>query len=98
MFSSLQERLSKEIHESLNTKRKLEDEALAFFHRSQTKLILVACVKTTPQLLFSEKKKNTKQRRKVKIPTVAIVENMSFFICDGCEKKHEIFQTGSGVP
>lgn len=34
----------------------------------------------------------------VKIPTVAIVENMSFFLCDGCDKRHEIFQSGSGVP
>ena len=32
----------------------------------------------------------------VKIPTVAIVENMSFFVCDGCSKRHEIFQRGSG--
>jgi ATP-binding protein involved in chromosome partitioning len=31
----------------------------------------------------------------VKIPTAAIVENMSFFVCDGCGKRHEIFQGSS---
>ena len=31
---------------------------------------------------------------KVMIPIVGIVENMSYFICDGCQKKHEIFSRG----
>lgn len=31
---------------------------------------------------------------KVMIPIVGIVENMSYFICDGCDKKHEIFSRG----
>ncbi len=31
---------------------------------------------------------------KVMIPIVGIVENMSYFICDGCNKKHEIFSRG----
>jgi ATP-binding protein involved in chromosome partitioning len=31
---------------------------------------------------------------KVNIPIVGIVENMSYFICDGCGKKHEIFSRG----
>jgi ATP-binding protein involved in chromosome partitioning len=31
---------------------------------------------------------------KVMIPIVGIVENMSYFICDGCGKKHEIFSRG----
>jgi hypothetical protein len=29
------------------------------------------------------------------IPIVGIVENMSYFICDGCGKKHEIFARGA---
>jgi ATP-binding protein involved in chromosome partitioning len=28
------------------------------------------------------------------IPIVGIVENMSYFVCDGCGKKHEIFSRG----
>ena len=31
---------------------------------------------------------------KVMIPIVGIVENMSYFICDGCGKQHEIFSRG----
>ena len=31
---------------------------------------------------------------KVMVPIVGIVENMSYFICDGCGKKHEIFSHG----
>jgi ATP-binding protein involved in chromosome partitioning len=31
---------------------------------------------------------------KVNIPILGIVENMSYFICDGCGKSHEIFSRG----
>lgn len=31
---------------------------------------------------------------KVMIPIVGIIENMSYFICDGCDKRHEIFSRG----
>ncbi|MGH7831295.1 MAG: Mrp/NBP35 family ATP-binding protein [Candidatus Binatia bacterium] len=31
---------------------------------------------------------------KVMIPIVGLIENMSYFICDGCNKKHEIFSRG----
>ena len=31
---------------------------------------------------------------KVMIPIVGIVENMSYFICDGCGKEHDIFSRG----
>ena len=34
---------------------------------------------------------------KVMIPIVGIVENMSYFICDGCDKKHEIFSRGGAL-
>ena len=26
-----------------------------------------------------------------------MIENMSYFICDGCDKKHHIFKSGGGV-
>ena len=32
----------------------------------------------------------------VKVPVLGIVENMSYFICDGCEKQHDIFPRGGG--
>ena len=31
---------------------------------------------------------------KVMIPIVGIIENMSYFICDGCGKEHDIFSRG----
>ena len=31
---------------------------------------------------------------KVNIPTLGVVENMSYFVCDQCEKRHEIFTSG----
>jgi ATP-binding protein involved in chromosome partitioning len=31
---------------------------------------------------------------KVAIPCLGVVENMSFFVCDGCNKRHEIFFHG----
>jgi ATP-binding protein involved in chromosome partitioning len=31
---------------------------------------------------------------KVMIPIVGVIENMSYFVCDGCGKKHEIFSRG----
>ena len=31
---------------------------------------------------------------KVNIPCLGVVENMSYFICDGCDKRHEIFTHG----
>ena len=32
----------------------------------------------------------------VKIPVLGLVENMSYFLCDGCDKKHFIFDEGGG--
>lgn len=32
----------------------------------------------------------------VGIETLGLIENMSYFICDGCQKKHTIFSSGGG--
>lgn len=34
---------------------------------------------------------------KVSIPTLGLVENMSYFVCDGCDKHHQIFSQGGAV-
>ena len=31
---------------------------------------------------------------KVNVPVIGIVENMSYFICNQCNKRHEIFSSG----
>lgn len=33
---------------------------------------------------------------RVRIETLGVVENMSYFLCDGCDKRHEIFAHGGG--
>lgn len=49
-------------------------------------------VVTTPQDLVSMiVKKAVKMAEMMNVPVIGIVENMSYFICDECEKKHYIF-------
>jgi ATP-binding protein involved in chromosome partitioning len=33
----------------------------------------------------------------VDIPVLGLIENMSYFVCDGCGKEHEIFSRGGGA-
>jgi ATP-binding protein involved in chromosome partitioning len=32
----------------------------------------------------------------MKVPVLGVVETMSYFVCDGCDKKHYIFRDGGG--
>jgi ATP-binding protein involved in chromosome partitioning len=32
----------------------------------------------------------------VNVPVLGVVENMSYFVCDNCDKKHYIFRSGGG--
>lgn len=34
---------------------------------------------------------------KVNIPILGLIENMSYFMCDGCDKRHEIFSNGGAI-
>jgi ATP-binding protein involved in chromosome partitioning len=52
---------------------------------------------TTPQdVSVLDAKKGLKMFQKVSVPVLGIIENMSYFICDNCEKKHYIFRQGGG--
>ena len=56
-----------------------------------------AIVVTTPQdVSLIDAKKGLKMFEKVNVPILGIIENMSYFICDGCDKKHFIFKNGGG--
>ncbi len=52
---------------------------------------------TTPQQIsLIDAEKGVKMFQQVKVPVLGVVENMSYFVCDGCDKKHFIFQSGAG--
>jgi ATP-binding protein involved in chromosome partitioning len=56
-----------------------------------------AVILTTPQEVSAlDAKKGLKMFQKVNVPVLGIVENMSYFICDECSKKHYIFRQGGG--
>ena len=52
---------------------------------------------TTPQdVSVLDAKKGLKMFQKVSVPVLGIIENMSYFICDNCSKRHSIFRQGGG--
>lgn len=52
---------------------------------------------TTPQeVALQDVYKSVSMNRKVGIPITGVVENESYFICDGCDKRHELFGSGGG--
>ncbi len=54
-----------------------------------------AIVVSTPQdIALIDAIKGINMFKKVKVPVLGIVENMSYFICDSCNKRHEIFSYG----
>jgi len=56
-----------------------------------------AVIVTTPQeVALQDVYKSVSMAQKVGIPVLGVVENESYFICDGCEKRHELFGSGGG--
>jgi len=56
-----------------------------------------AVIVTTPQeVALQDVYKSVSMAQKVGIPILGVVENESYFICDGCEKRHELFGSGGG--
>jgi ATP-binding protein involved in chromosome partitioning len=57
-----------------------------------------AVVVTTPQeVALQDVYKSLSMAQKVGIPVLGVVENESYFVCDGCAKRHEIFGSGGGA-
>jgi ATP-binding protein involved in chromosome partitioning len=57
-----------------------------------------AVIVTTPQeVALQDVYKSVSMAKKVGIPILGVVENESYFICDGCSRKHEIFGSGGGA-
>src|SRR5688572_31212889 len=57
-----------------------------------------AVLVTTPQeVALQDVYKSVSMAQKVGIPVLGVVENESYFVCDGCSKRHEIFGSGGGA-
>lgn len=56
-----------------------------------------AVIVTTPQeVALQDVYKSVSMCQKVGIPVLGVVENESYFVCDGCDKRHELFGSGGG--
>lgn len=54
-----------------------------------------AIIVSTPQdVALADAIKGVQMFRKVNVPILGIIENMSYFICDNCNARHEIFNHG----
>ena len=54
-----------------------------------------AVIVSTPQdLALIDARKGINMFRRVDVPILGLVENMSHFVCDGCGKRHDIFGSG----
>jgi ATP-binding protein involved in chromosome partitioning len=71
------------------------DVALTLSQRLQSNGALIV---TTPQeVALQDVYKAVSMNLKVGIPILGVVENQSYFICDGCNKRHELFGSGGGM-
>ena len=65
---------------------------------SQTVPVGGAVIVTTPQdIALADARKGIEMFSKVNIPILGIVENMSYFVCDGCGQRHHLFGSGGGA-
>ncbi|MCL4705080.1 ATP-binding protein [bacterium] len=64
---------------------------------SQAVALTGAVIVTTPQdVALSDAKKGINMFRKVEVPVLGVIENMSYFSCPHCGKRTEIFSHGGG--
>ncbi|MGE0171805.1 MAG: Mrp/NBP35 family ATP-binding protein [Oligoflexales bacterium] len=65
---------------------------------SQIAPISGAVIVTTPQeVSIIDVRKAVEMFVTMKVPILGIIETMSYFVCDGCDKKHFIFKSGGGT-
>jgi len=64
---------------------------------SQTVPVAGAVVVTTPQVVaVADTRRAIRMYQKLNVPTLGIVENMSYFVCPGCGRESDLFGKGGG--
>jgi ATP-binding protein involved in chromosome partitioning len=64
---------------------------------SQTVPVAGAVLVTTPQTVsLADTRRAVQMYRKLNIPVIGMIENMSYFICPGCRTESDIFGRGGG--
>ena len=64
---------------------------------SQTVPVAGAVLVTTPQpVSLADTRRAVQMYRKLNIPTLGLIENMSHFVCPGCGRETDIFGRGGG--
>jgi ATP-binding protein involved in chromosome partitioning len=64
---------------------------------SQTVPVAGAVVVTTPQTVsLADTRRAVAMYRKLRIPVIGLIENMSHFVCSGCGRESDIFGKGGG--
>jgi ATP-binding protein involved in chromosome partitioning len=64
---------------------------------SQTVPVAGAIVVTTPQSVsVADTRRAIRMYQKLNVPTLGLVENMSYFVCPGCNRSSDIFGRGGG--
>ena len=65
---------------------------------SQTAPITGAVIVTTPQeVALIDVRRAINMFQTLKVPVLGVIETMSYFVCDGCTKQHDIFRRGGGA-
>ena len=63
----------------------------------QVPLAGAVIVATPQQVALDDAQKAIAMFRKLDVPVLGMVENMSYFICPSCDARHEIFSTGGAA-
>ncbi len=64
---------------------------------TQTVPVAGAIVVTTPQAVsLADSRRAVAMYRKLNVPTLGIIENMSYYVCSGCGQEHDLFGKGGG--
>jgi ATP-binding protein involved in chromosome partitioning len=64
---------------------------------SQTVPVAGAIVVTTPQeVSLADSRRAVRMYQKLNIPVLGLIENMSYFVCPGCQQESDIFGRGGG--